>query len=224
MEAFHAGEIVAELHLAADVEVVEELEPELRLGEDHEVVVLTPEIHEAGEAETAQAEQVLAAPDRGELHRDLARQAHELLVQELQVQRVVEVSAVQEPVHAKEEGAVYRESAISHAGDAVQVAPGAEAAVVFDLEAQRREGRVAPEVQAAGDLEVRVVRGDYPVPVLVVVVVVDEEEGVAPVVLVETFQRGGEMFTAEVVKGLEVGLRMDGYAQCQCCDGRRRGR
>ena len=34
MEAFHAGEIVAELHLAADVEMVEDLEPELRLGED----------------------------------------------------------------------------------------------------------------------------------------------------------------------------------------------
>ena len=55
--------------------------------------------------------------------------------------------------------------------------------------------------------------------VISIVVVIDEEESVAPVVSVETFEGGGEVFTAEVVERLEVGLGICSLSECEYCDG-----
>ena len=178
------------------------------------MVILAPYIHESGEAETAQAEEVLAAPDRGELHGNLGRHSHEILVQELEVQRILKITAVQEPVDAGEERAVHGEGA--H-----HIAEGAETAVVLHLEAERCETGVTPEVQAARNLEVSVARRDNLVSILVVVVIVDEEEGVTPLVGMETFKGRGEVLATKIVESLEVGLSACCLGQRQCsyrCD------
>ena len=72
MEAFHTGEIIAELHLAAEIEMLgAEAIPELRFGKNYRIVAFAPDIEEAREAETRRAEEVLATPYRSKLERDL---------------------------------------------------------------------------------------------------------------------------------------------------------
>ena len=51
-----------------------------------------------------------------------------------------------------------------------------------------------------------------------VVVVINEEEGVAPLVSVESLEGGGEMFTTQVVERLEVGLGICSLSECKRCD------
>ena len=121
--------------------------------------------------------------------------------------------------YTSEESAVHREGAVIDSGGAVQVTPGTKSAVIFQLEAERSQGGFTPEVQTTGNLEIGIIRRNDRVPVFVVVIVIDEEECVSPVVLVESFQGRGEVLTAEVVKSLEIGLRLGGSAQRQGCDG-----
>ena len=105
METFHSGEIIAEFHLAAKIEVLgAEAVPELGLGKHHGIVALAPDIEEARETQAGSAEEVLAAPDRGELEGNLRIEVHELFVQEFEVERILEVSAVKEIIHAEQPG------------------------------------------------------------------------------------------------------------------------
>ena len=72
MESRHAGKVVAEFHLAAQVEMLgAEVVPELGLGKHDGVAAFAPDIEEAREAETRRAEDVLATPYRSKLERDL---------------------------------------------------------------------------------------------------------------------------------------------------------
>ena len=88
-----------------DLRFADEDEPGRLRGSLHEIHdIFTPDIGEAAEAEALDAEQVLQAPYRGELGGDVAgRAAAECLVQELQVEGVAEIIAVQEPIDAEEE-------------------------------------------------------------------------------------------------------------------------
>ena len=161
-----------------------------------QLVLLPPEIAEAREAQAAHAEQVLEAPHEGELERNLLDCVLDGLVEHLDIESIAEIGVVQEPVNTEQPGAVDREAVV-------------HAAVVLHLEAERSKGAVLPEVEAAGDLEVGAARRDrLPVKVLGVVVVVHEEEGVAPVVVVETFQGRGHVLAirTEVIEHLQVGL------------------
>ncbi len=182
--------------------MVADAEPELGLGEDDGLVTLPPYIHEAGEAEPRHAEEVLAAPDSGELHGELGVHLDELLVQDLEVQCIVEVAGMQEIVDTEEECAVDAETQ-------------SQAAVVLIVEAEGGYGAVLPEIKATGDFEVASAGGDDRAVELVVVVVVDEEEGVAPVVLVETLEGRGEVLATEVVESLEVGLGLRSLSEEQ---------
>ena len=197
-----SAEIVAELDLAADAGVVADTEPKLGLGKEHDII-LPPYIGEAGEAESRHSEKVLKTPYGGKLHGQLGVHADELLVEDLEVEGIVEVGRMHEVVDAEEECAVDTEAE-------------SQTAVVLVLEAEGAQGAVLPEVQAAGDLEVRTAgRDDLSAGVLVVVVVVDEEEGVAPIVSVKTLEGRGEVLATEVVEGLEVGLGLRSLSEEQ---------
>ena len=85
MESRHAGKVVAEFHLAAQVEMLgAEVVPELGLGKHDGVAAFAPDIEEARETQARRTEEVLAAPDRGELERDLTGKVHELFEQQLE--------------------------------------------------------------------------------------------------------------------------------------------
>ena len=86
----------------------------------------------------------------------------------------------------------------------VDAVAAVNSSVVLYLEAERAECRVLPEIQAAGNFEVGPVRGVLPGSIIVV----DEEEGVAPFVGMEAFQCGGDYIAvlAEIVEYLQVGL------------------
>jgi hypothetical protein len=84
-------------------------------------------------------------------------------------------------------------------------------AIVFDMEAERRESGVLPEIQTAGDFEIRSVRREnLAVRILRVVVIIHEEKGVAPFVSVEAFKSRGKVpaIFPEVVKSLKIGLSL----------------
>lgn len=204
-EASVCPEVAGELHLASETEVVaaemaSDIVPELGFGDEHAVrgqgqyfavavaeqgVVFPPEVCEAGERQSAEAEQVPHRPCCGELQRDAAPEGSVsvgyVFIQQLEVECVAEVLAVDEPVYSGKEGVVYGISLV-------------DASVIFDVEAQWCQRRVLPEVQAACNLEIGAAgRNDLPGRVPGVEVVVDEEEGVAPAVAVESFERGGDV-------------------------------
>ena len=114
-------------------------------------VVLPPEISESTEAESGNAEQILHTPDSRELERNLALEFAAVsvlravivdgLVKGLEIQCVLEILAVKEPVNTEKESVV----------DGVAVV---RAAVVLDVEAERSKFCVLPEVEATRDLEV----------------------------------------------------------------------
>ena len=80
--------------------------------------------------------------------------------------------------------------------------------VVLHVGAQATHYGVLPEIQATGNLHVGSVRGEESSVDAVVEVMIDKEEGVAPIVIVETFYSSGYVLTVftEVVKHLDVGL------------------
>ena len=83
-----------------------------------------------------------------------------------------------------------------------------DTAVVLDVGAQTAQFGVLPEIQAAGNFHVGSVRREEFSVNPVVEVVVHKEEGVSPIVVVETFHGGGYVLTVftEVVEHLDVGL------------------
>ena len=171
-------------------------------------VVLPPEISKTAESQTGNAEKVLHAPYCGKLHRDsaftllsfevdVAFTISDELSENLQVQCILIVSTMDEPVDTAEEGMVDRVVAVN-------------TAVVLYMDAERSEFAVLPEVKATGNLEIASVRRHILIfGVLLVVIVVDEEESVTPFVSVETLESSGNVLTVttEVLKDLEVSLR-----------------
>ena len=100
-----------------------------------------------------------------------------MFVEELEVEGVLEVTAVEEPVDTGQESTVHSKRSGSRTVNA-HGAPGTETAVVFQLQGERSQLGARPEIQAACNLEIGVVGRDYGVAVLVVVIVIDKEEGV----------------------------------------------
>ena len=146
--------------------------PELRLGDEDSLAALgevlhkvddifSPDIGEAAETEAGNAEDVLHSPNEGELQRNVAAGAGaEGLVEELKVEGVAEVGVVNEPVESEEEVLV----------DTYQ-------AVVLNLQAQRSEGAVLPEVETACDFHITAAGSlVHALGILGIVVIVDEEE------------------------------------------------
>ena len=107
---------------------------------------------------------------------------------------------MQEIIYTKEERAVHRERK-------AQIRGCAESSVVLYLKAQGSKCAVAPEIEAACNLKVGVVGRNNGVALAVVVIVIDEEGSVSPVILMETLQSGVEVLSAKVVESLESGLR-----------------
>jgi len=229
LEAVIAGEVPGEFDFRTDVQVVaaEELAnvvPDLRFGDEDELAVcallvtgvvgqeealvevediFSPDIGKTAEAEAVYAEDVLHSPYEGELKGKAALgTVAEGLVEEFEVEGVGEIIAVQEVIDTEEEVLVY-----SHK------------AVILYLKAQGSKCGVAPEIEAAGNLHVAAAGSlVHTVIVLGVVIVVDEEEGVAPGVSVETLESGGEVtpVLTEVIEGLEVGLCKGSLSHCKC--------
>ena len=112
-------------------------------------MVLPPEISEAAESQTLDIEKVLHAPDSGELHRNLAVRSaavsglviNDVFSENFQVQCILEILAVEEPVKTAEERMV----------DVIRIV---NTAIVLYMYAERSQFAVLPEIQATGDLEV----------------------------------------------------------------------
>lgn len=112
-------------------------------------MVLPPEISETAESQALDIEKILHAPDSGELHRDLAVRSaavsrlviYDVFSENFQVQCVLEILAVEEPVKTAEERMV----------DVIRIV---NTAIVLHMYAERSQFAVLPEIQATGDLEV----------------------------------------------------------------------
>ena len=112
-------------------------------------MVLPPEISESAESQTLDIEKILHAPNCGELYRNLAVRSaavtplviHDIFAENLEVQCILEILAVEEPVNTAEECMI----------DFVRTV---HTAIVLHMEAERGELAVLPEIQATGDLEV----------------------------------------------------------------------
>ena len=86
------------------------------------------------------------------------------------------------------------------------LAAEAYSGIVLDMGTKVLQGTVFPKVDTPGDFKVAAACSNGPVVGSCVVVIVDEEECVSPLVSVITLKRGGKMIPAEVVEGLEIGL------------------
>lgn len=207
--------------------------PKLRLGQEDELgilgfrpipvafglifdvradsVVLPPEISESAEAQPIESKEILEPPNKGELERKvapllgtveiLALRVIDGFVKSLYVESVLIVRAMDEIIQAEKEGVV----------DSVAIVGSA---IIFHVETERRQTAAFPEIETAGDFEIRAVRGaDLAVRVLGSVVIVNEEEGVPPLVAVEAFESGGNVLavTAEIIENLEVSLGLGAY-------------
>lgn len=160
-------------------------------------MVLPPEICEAAESESFDIEKILHAPNSGELHRHLAVRSasvgslviDDILAENLEVQCILEIFAVDEPVETSEEGVV-------------DVICAIYSAVVLHMKAERSEFAVLPEIQAACNLEISSAWCFVAILLFCLVVIVNEEECVTPFVPIEAFKGSGNLFTitAEVVK------------------------
>jgi hypothetical protein len=159
-------------------------------------MVLPPEIGKAAETESLEPEEVLHSPDKGELHGDLLGGILDILVKDLEIERITEILAVKEIVKTCQESIL----------DVIAVV---DTAVVLGLEAESAEFGVLPEIEATGDFHVSSAgRFHLSVSVLSIEIMVDEEEGVSPIVSIESLEGSGYMMTvaAEIIEDLEVGL------------------
>ena len=92
------------------------------------------------------------------------------------------------------------------------------ATVVVVVGAEGSESGILPEVDAAGDFEVASADAcELLVGIFGGEVIVDEEEGVAPLVSIVTLEGCGEMISSKVIECLEVGLSIGGHAECEHC-------
>ena len=232
------GEVVVKLHLAADAEVLDsevlaDVVPKLRLGCEDDVlllvvdgidglaffvllarvrhlgvalaveeggVVLPPEVGEAVELQSLHAEEVVAGPYGGELHRHVLMGLSDGLVEGFEGEGVLVALVMDEVLDTEEPGVVDR------------IVLG-DAAVVLHVQAPVLQRGVVPEVERAGNLGVRsalrhVLAAHH--HLVVVEVVVDEEIGATPVVLLEHLQGEGYVLAVgtEVIQNLCVGLRL----------------
>ena len=220
LEAVVTGKVGREFYLAAQVEVgaAEELThvvPQLGLGDEdhfaglraafHEVHdILTPHIGKAAEAEAFHTEEILQAPHEGELHGNIAgSHAVEGLEEKLEVEGILEILAVQEVVKTHEEIGVFE----------------VDTAIVLHMQAEGCHRGVLPEIEAAGNLHVGAAGAYFLVIHLVIEVVVNEEEGVSPIVIVETFEGSCNMSTifTKIVENLEIGLGLGHLAKSKRC-------
>ena len=180
-------------------------------------MALEPEIGKTAETETGYAKEILHAPYEGELEgcqalAGISAQIIALIVnvlaQELEIKRVLEVTAVQEVINTTKESVV----------DGVAIV---HTTVVLYLEAEvTKDGNVLPEIEATGNFQIGTAGSIYLILiVLAAEVVVHEEEGVTPIVGVETFQGSSNVLTirSEIVKHLEIGLSLGNLAKGERC-------
>ena len=215
------AEVVGEFDLCTEAEVVAtevlaNVIPELRLGDEHgalllaravglevDSVILPPEVGETVELQALHAEEVVHSPNNGELHRHALLVLPYILIECFEVERVLEVLAMEEVVDTCEHGVVDRVGAC-------------DTAVVLHLQREVFDGRLLPEVEAACYLEV-CAAGGYVLAtaqLVVVEVVVDEEVGVTPLVLLEHLKRKRYKLAVatKIVEQLCVNLCL-----CLCC-------
>ena len=137
----------------------------------------------------------------------------DIFAENLEVQCVLEILAVEEPVNTAEECMI----------DVVRIV---HTAIVLDMEAERGELAVLPEIQATRDLEISTAWSFVAIFFSCLVVVVNEEECVTPFVSIETLKGGGHLLTitTKVVKDLEVSLRFRHLRERhQCYNGSKKG-
>lgn len=93
-------------------------------------------------------------------------------------------------------------------------------AIVLYLQAQTAELGILPEVQATRNFHVSTGGGLYTVIGLVVEVVIYKEEGISPIVIVETLDSSSDVLTvtAEIVKQLNVGLGLGQLTEAKHCN------
>ena len=166
LEAGTCTKVRRELNFSADieiraVEVLSEIVPELRLREEYIAglssgspvnlsglhidvvnrVLLSPDISKAAETESLDSEDVLHSPNEGELHRDIALLAGDVLVENFEVEGVVEIRAVDKEIETAQERVVDIVSSVC-------------TAIVLDLETEEASSGVLPEIEAAGNLPI----------------------------------------------------------------------
>jgi hypothetical protein len=99
------------------------------------------------------------------------------------------------------------------------VGSGVDTAIVLHMQAEGCHRGVLPEIEATGDLHVGAAgRNDFAI-YPIVEIVIDEEEGVSPIVIVETFEGSCNMSTifTKIVENLEIGLGLGHLAKSKRC-------
>ncbi len=181
--------------------------PKLRLGNSNELAYvggLTPYIGKAAEGKSLKTEEVLAAPNYSELYGKLALDALvEGLIEDLKVKCVLEICGVKEVIQTEKEVLVAK----------------AYATIVLYLKAERSKCRIVPEVEATCNLHVAAAYGVvlFAIDASTIEVVIDEEEGVTPAVIVETLKRSSNVLAVKIIECLEVGLGLNGKSKGQSC-------
>lgn len=232
IEAVVAGKVAGEFDFGADVEVrytdvLADVVPELRLGDEDELAlleignqaflagyqlcpvddILAPDIGEAAEGQAGDSEEVFQTPYHRKLDGKFALGAlAEGLVENLEVEGILEVGAVHEVIYAEQEILV----------------PEINTAVVFYMKAQGSEGRIMPEIQTTGDFHVAAAGEIFRSGLIPAVeIIINEEEGVTPLVIVESLESGREMVTVlpEIVESLEIGLGFCSLSESEGCKG-----
>lgn len=195
-EAF-AGEVTGELDLRADIKVgalepSSDIVPELGFGDEHHgllsAYLLSPDIEEAGEAESGCGTEIIASPDKSELKGhvvvDPVAFGQDVFIEEFQVEDVLEVLCVEAVVESDECGMMNTVTAERPTLSLEE----SETTVVLDLHAQVAGFGLLPEIEAACDLAVGHEGGVLGVHGVDVIIKIDEGEGVSPCVGIEEFE------------------------------------
>ena len=224
-----AGKVVGQFHFAANhqvvaAEVLTDVVPNLRLGEDDQlgvvplhfavdfsetpVDILTPYIEEAAEGQPVHAEEVLHAPYEGELDGNVA---HLVEIPPYRRHGINVFLAADALVHQFECEGVGVAFVVQEILNTEQPGVACKLATVpLHVQAEGSQRGVLPEVD--GTCYLGVVARRFNIVGRVVDVV--KEEGTTKGIALEHLQSGGEVSTFEVVHLLDVGLSL-GSDKCQ---------
>ena len=199
------------------VESASEVEPDLRFGEDGELgcvsvcesAVESPDINESLEYQSFHIEDVIHAPNTGELDGNVGlAEASVKVIHEGQGECIGEIGVVQEIFCAE--------------------APDSGtpcAAVIFEVGAEVLQVGVLPEIDAAFNFEIAAVdrtasTWNLVLVVGAVVIVIDEEEGITEFVALEHLKGGSHIIAAvaEVIEQLNI-LGLCSLSKCERCKG-----
>lgn len=160
-------------------------------GRNDPGVALAPDVEEAAEGESVDAQEVLHAPYDGELQGSIVGcDAANLFIHQLEGEGVAIVGTVEEILDTEEPAVV-----------------GVLTAVPLGVETQGGEGGAFPEVDRATDLGIISVGGH-----IVRMIDIVEEESASPFVGLEHLEGGGEMTAVKIVHLLDVYLGFYPYS------------